>query len=147
MVWILVFMNKLQKKSISEVAGQTVYPPEAFEFVREGLSLTVQRVHRDADDLPEGQRHVTGHDLACGLRDLAISRWGVLAGTVLAHWNIHTTMDFGRIVFAMVQSGVMHKTPEDSVDDFRDGYDFSGAFAAPVRPDASPTVVFDLRSR
>jgi uncharacterized repeat protein (TIGR04138 family) len=145
-IWKSTRMNKVTKQSIGDVAQQTPYPPEAFEFVREGLALTVQRLHRDADELPEGQRHVSGQDLARGLRDLAISNYGVLAAVVLAHWNIHTTMDFGKIVFAMVESGIMHKTPEDNVEDFRDVYDFDEAFTAPQRPIVNGTTVFDLTS-
>ncbi|MGC9259222.1 MAG: Minf_1886 family protein [Phycisphaerae bacterium] len=142
-----VMHNKVKKKSISDVVQVTPYPPEAFEFVREGLALTVRRVHRDAENLSEGQRHVTGQELARALRDLAITNYGVLASVVLAHWNIHTTMDFGKIVFAMVENGMMHKTPEDNVEDFRDVYDFVEAFTAPQRPLVTGTPVFDLRPR
>ena len=145
---IVQVMNKLTKKSIVDVAQQTLYPPEAFEFVREGLALTVQRVHpvSTGEELPEGQRHVSGQDLARGLRDLAIRQYGILAGAVLAHWNIHTTMDFGKIVFAMVESGIMHKTPEDNIEDFRDVFDFDEAFTAPQRPLITGTLVFNLKS-
>jgi uncharacterized repeat protein (TIGR04138 family) len=141
-------MNKLTKKSILDVSQQTVYPPEAFEFVREGLALTVESVHSASagEELPEGQRHVSGQDLARGLRDLAIRNYGILAGAVLAHWNIHTTMDFGKIVFAMVESGMMHKTPEDNIEDFRDVFDFEEAFTAPRRPLITGTPVFNLKS-
>ncbi len=142
-------MNKLTKKSIVDVAQRTLYPPEAFEFVREGLAITVQRVHpvETSEELAEGQRHVSGRDLAGGLRDLAICKYGILAGAVLAHWNIRTTMDFGKIVFTMVESGIMHKTPEDNVEDFRDAFNFDEAFTAPRRPLTVGTPVFDLRLR
>lgn len=146
--WMAAIMqNKVKKKSITKVLEGTVYPPEAFEFVREGLALTVQRVHRDVEKLSEGQRHVTGSDLARGLRDLAVRNYGVLAPVVLAHWNIHSTMDFGKIVFAMVENGLMHKTPEDNIEDFRDVYDFAEAFTAPRRPQLPGKPVFDLKSR
>ena len=51
-----------------------------------------------------------------------------LARTVLARWNIRRTYDFGRIVFAMVDNGLMQKTEEDSIEDFRDVFDFKHAF-------------------
>ena len=149
LIGIVQVMNKLTKKSIVDVAQQTLYPPEAFEFVREGLAITVQRVHpaESGEEPSEGQRHVSGRDLARGLRDLAIRKYGILAGAVLAHWNIHATMDFGKIVFAMVESGMMHKTPEDNVEDFRDVFDFDEAFTAPRRPVIIATPVFDLKSK
>ncbi len=148
LIGIVQTMNKLTKKTIVDVARQSPYAPEAFDFVREGLAETVQRVHpaESGEELPEGQRHVSGQDLARGLRDLAIGKYGIMAGAVLAHWNIHTTMDFGKIVFAMVEGGMMHKTPEDSVEDFRDVFDFDEAFTAPRRPLIIGTPVFDLKS-
>jgi len=71
---------------------------------------------------------VTGQQLCLALRDLAKERWGLLAQTVLARWNIHSTLDFGNMVFLQIQSGHMGSTPEDSLEDFRDVYDFSEAF-------------------
>ena len=53
----------------------------------------------------------------------------MMASTVLESWNIHRTDDFGRIVFAMIEHGVMSKTPQDSPADFRGVFDFDEAFA------------------
>ena len=36
--------------------------------------------------------------------------------------------DFGRLVFALVEVGLMKKTEEDTLDDFKEVYDFSIAF-------------------
>ena len=105
------------------------YPLEAFHFVREGLSYTARRVHRDLEALPEPDRHVTGQQLCLGLRDFAIERYGLLAPTVLDHYNIHRTDDFGRIVFAMIEAGFMSKTSTDTMEDFRAVFDFDEAFA------------------
>ena len=59
-----------------------------------------------------------------GLRELALIQWGRLARTVLRRWSITSTVDFGRIVFAMVDAGLMQKTEDDSLEDFRNVYDF-----------------------
>lgn len=64
-----------------------------------------------------------------GLRDYAIRQYGLLARTVLTHWNVRRTEDFGRIVFAMVQAGELRKSDDDSPGDFREVYDFDEAFA------------------
>jgi uncharacterized repeat protein (TIGR04138 family) len=113
--------------SILESAGG--YPLEAFEFVRDGLQYTVTRIHEHPDSLPELSRHVSGQQLCLGLRDHALNRWGMMAPAVLEAWNIHRTDDFGRIVFAMIEHGVMSKTPQDSLADFRGVFDFDEAFA------------------
>lgn len=105
------------------------YPLEAFHFVRDGLSYTAQVVHKDLEALPESDRHVRGQELCLGLRDFAIERYGLMAPLVLDHWNIKRTDDFGRIVFAMVEQGLMSKTHEDSLEDFRGVFDFGEAFS------------------
>ncbi len=105
------------------------YPIEAFGFVREGLSYTADRVHEDPEALPELDRHVSGQQLCLGLRDYAIERYGLLAPVVLEHWRICRTDDFGRIVFAMIDAGLMSRTSEDSMEDFRAVFDFEEAFS------------------
>jgi uncharacterized repeat protein (TIGR04138 family) len=111
--------------TLDELAKQSgKYPVDAFNFVREGLKFTVQKIHQNCQE----EKHISGQDLCWGLRDYAIKRWGLLAPAVLQRWNITTTMDFGRIVFAMVNAGWMAKKDEDDVDDFSDVYDFRSAF-------------------
>ena len=112
------------------IARSTCYPPAAFEFVQRGLEHTVTMIHQKpspgkADDAP---RHVTGQDLCQGLRDYAISQYGLLARLVLRRWHITRSEDFGQIVFAMVEAGLMHKTEEDSIHDFDNVFDFAQAF-------------------
>lgn len=116
-------------KRLAEAAGP--YPVEAFHFVRDGLSYAAHRVHdEEMERLPEQDRHISGQQLCMGLRDFAIERYGMLAPAVLGHWHIRRTEDFGRIVFAMVDHGLLSKTSDDSLDDFRSVYDFREAFEA-----------------
>jgi uncharacterized repeat protein (TIGR04138 family) len=107
------------------------YPLDAFEFLHDGLETTARRIHGEGMTEP-GKRHVSGTQLCEGLRDLAIERWGPLARTVLRRWGIRQTLDFGNMVYLLVNNGFMQKTDQDSVEDFRDVYDFDEAFA--VRP-------------
>lgn len=112
----------------AKAGGQ--FPPEAFQFVRDGLSHTVGMVHgQDADEMAmDDSRHVDGQQLCLGLRDYAVERYGKLAKAVLGKWGIRETADFGRIVFAMIEVGLMRKTEEDSLEDFVDVFDFDEAF-------------------
>ena len=48
--------------------------------------------------------------------------------TVLEHWGIHETEDVGRVVFAMVEQGILVKEDEDDQQDFTDLFDFEEAF-------------------
>jgi uncharacterized repeat protein (TIGR04138 family) len=104
-----------------------VYPMAAYEFVHQGLAYTVDRMYGPPKN-PPVCRHVTGQQLCHGLRELATKQWGFLAQTVLRRWNITTTFDFGRIVFSLARQKVMSTTPQDSIEDFRDVFDFKNAF-------------------
>ncbi len=104
------------------------FPPAAFLFVREGLAHTVKLVHGD-EAAEDESRHVTGQQLCMGLRDFAIRQYGLLARTVLRRWSVQTTEDFGRIVYAMVEAGIMRKNDDDSLEHFRGVFDFDEAFA------------------
>ena len=102
------------------------YPLDAFDFLHEGLAFTTSRVHGED---PTGQpRHVTGQQLSIGIRDYARHRWGRLARTVLARWNIRATIDFGEMVFLLVKLGVLGMQETDRLEHFADVYDFTTAF-------------------
>jgi uncharacterized repeat protein (TIGR04138 family) len=97
------------------------YKPDAYEFVLGGLGFTQKKLKKTA--------HVSGVQLACGLRDYAINQYGALAARVLAHWGINQTQDFGNIVFNMIERKLLSKTEEDSPLDFEAVYDFKAAFS------------------
>jgi uncharacterized repeat protein (TIGR04138 family) len=115
-------------KFLRDKAGP--FPPQAYQFVREGLAHTVKNIHGDTPSMmsEEEGRHVSGGQLCMGLRDFALKQYGRLAKMVLASWNITETADFGRIVFAMIDAGLMRKTEEDTMDDFQGVFDFEEAF-------------------
>lgn len=116
------------QKTLHEVAQQVgIYPPQAYEFLQEGLAFTVKRIHGTARK-PDTTLHITGRQLCEGLRDFALLHWGKLSRVVLARWNIHRTEDFGRMVFALVEAGHLHKTEADSFEDFRRVFDFAKVF-------------------
>ena len=138
-------MNQTQKKSLEQVVEECGrYPLEAFEFVRHGLNYTVQRIHGDTRSKPEAACHVSGPQLCQGLRNYAVMRYGMMAPVVLGHWGIVRTTDFGRIVFAMVESKLMQKTDRDDVRDFDGVFDFADVFVPPERPGVRQAVVFTL---
>lgn len=120
---------------LKAIVGSTRYPMDAFLFLQRGLDFTVNRMHGEMEDPEqygpedaENSRHVTGQDLCRGLRDFAIKEYGLLARTVLRRWSITSCRDFGEIVFAMVDGGLMRKTDNDSIHDFSNVFDFSDAF-------------------
>ena len=97
------------------------YRPDAYEFVLGGLGFTQKKLKRTT--------HVSGAELACGLRDYAINQYGALANRVLAYWGVNQTQDFGNIVFNLIEKKLLSKTEEDSLLDFDAVYDFKTAFS------------------
>ena len=96
------------------------YKPEAYLFVLAALHFSVSQ-------LPE-HRHITGRELLAGIRVYALDQFGPLARQVFGHWGITSTLDFGRIVFSLVEEKLLGKTEEDSLADFKGVYDFAEAF-------------------
>ena len=120
-------MENPPAKSMEELIREDGrYPPDAYAFLHDGLNHAAETLH--GKGVEPGPRHVTGQQLCEALRDLAMQRYGLLARTVLARWNIRATVDFGNMVYLMIDHGFMRKTEEDSLEDFRDVYDFDEAF-------------------
>ncbi len=76
----------------------------------------------------QARRHVSGAELAWACRDFAREQFGLLAPSVLEHWGVTRTEDIGRIVFTLVEVGLLVTQPGDQESDFESVYDFAHAF-------------------
>jgi uncharacterized repeat protein (TIGR04138 family) len=83
-------------------------------------------------------RHVSGQELTDGMRQYALETYGPMAKLLLNEWGIHSTEDFGEIVFNLVENNLLAKTENDTREDFAGGYDFDEAFTAQYEPKARP---------
>jgi uncharacterized repeat protein (TIGR04138 family) len=108
-------------EKVRELVGRDPrYRPEAYDFVRNSLDFSGAHF---------GIRgHLSGQQLLEGIRVFALKKYGPMARTVLGHWGIHRTEDFGEIVFNMVEVGLLSKTESDCRADFANGYDFEEVF-------------------
>jgi len=98
------------------------YNERAYVFVLAALEFAQTR-------LP-ARRHLSGSELAWACRDLALEQFGMLASAVLTHWGIHTTEDFGQIVFRLIDVGLLAQQPDDRLEDFERVYEFAEVFKA-----------------
>ena len=96
------------------------YREEAYFFLLESLDFTIRQL--------EQPRHVTGGELLDGLRRFALSRFGPTTRMVFEHWGVNSTEDWGRIVFDLIEHGVLAKTETDRLADFVDVFDFKKVF-------------------
>lgn len=79
------------------------------------------------------RRHISGQELAWACRDFALDQFGLLAPTVLRYWGIGATDDIGRIVFHLIDVGLLARQPTDRIEDFERVYDFDEVFTADYR--------------
>jgi len=116
------------KKSIEEIAKlDGRYSLRAFEFVHEGLGQTAKKDYGDETE-NQGPHHITGKQLCLGLAEFASEKWGRMAKVVLNQLGIKSTLDFGEIVYLMVEHKWMYARPQDSIDEFKNVYDFEDVF-------------------
>jgi uncharacterized repeat protein (TIGR04138 family) len=109
---------------------------QAYLFVRDGLEHTVRELKKRDAVRAKISRHVSGRELAEGLRDYALDQFGPLARTVLNAWGLTETIHFGDIVYNFIEYSVFSKTDSDRREDFADVYAFDEAFDTPFRPRA-----------
>jgi uncharacterized repeat protein (TIGR04138 family) len=97
------------------------FDERAYLFVLAALEYCQQRL--------EERRHIAGRELALACRDLALEKFGVMAGLVLEHWGVRSSADLGDVVFTLVDLGLLMSQPTDSREEFADVFDFDQAFA------------------
>jgi len=107
------------------------FAPDAFEFLFESLEPAVQRAGKG--EAQGSDRHITGQELVVGLRQEAQRLFGPLAAHVWRTWGVHRTLDWGHIVFLLVEEGLLNRRDSDSIDDFREGFDFDEFFVENYR--------------
>lgn len=101
-------------------ARESRYDEQAYVFVLASIEYLQCR-------LPI-RRHVSGQELAHAVRDYAMEQFGLLAHSVLGHWGIRDTSDIGRIVYTLVDVGLLITQAGDRLEDFEGVFDFHRAF-------------------
>jgi uncharacterized repeat protein (TIGR04138 family) len=115
----------------SIVASDPRYQRDAYAFLRDALDFTTKQQKKVKG---VSVRHVTGPELLDGARRYALKEFGPLVMTVFDNWGIHSCEDIGNMVFNLIGAGVFGKTEEDSIEDFKNVYDFGEAFMKPFAP-------------
>jgi uncharacterized repeat protein (TIGR04138 family) len=116
----------------SIVASDPRYQRDAYVFLRDALDFTTKQQKKVKGATV---RHVTGPELLGGVRQYALKEFGPLVITVFDNWGIHSGEDIGNMVFNLIGAGIFGKTEEDSIEDFKNVYDFEEAFVKPFAPE------------
>jgi uncharacterized repeat protein (TIGR04138 family) len=119
----------------SIVARDSRYARDAYVFLRDSLDFTTKQQKKIKGATV---RHVAGPELLEGVRQYALREFGPMVMTVFSSWGIHCCEDIGHMVFNLIEAGVFGKTEEDSLEDFKNVYDFEAAFVMPFAPAKPP---------
>lgn len=115
------------------VKTENRYPLPAYDMILEVVRLLIRHL---AESGRQGQQlSLKGDFIAQGVRQLMLSRYGCMTMDVFNHWNIHSTSDFGRIVYNLISVGLLGADENDNISDFDDIYDFDEAFVQPFLPE------------
>jgi uncharacterized repeat protein (TIGR04138 family) len=115
----------------SIVANDPRYQRDGYIFLRDALDFTTKQQKKTKG---VSVRHVSGPELLDGVRQYAIKEFGPMVMTVFDNWGIRSCEDVGRMVFNLIGAGVFGKTEQDSIEDFKNVYNFEEAFVRPFAP-------------
>jgi uncharacterized repeat protein (TIGR04138 family) len=115
------------------------YHRDAYFFVFEALryaqeQLAMGQSQSLGDPASEEERHITGRQLCESIRRYAVEQYGLMAKSVLNEWGVHSTSDFGEIVFSLIDIGQMKKTRTDRREDFDNIFDFDDGLRDAFQP-------------
>ncbi|MEI8340527.1 MAG: Minf_1886 family protein [Verrucomicrobiota bacterium] len=113
------------------IAEDPRYDREAYIFLRDALDFTIKQLKKSKEDV---SRHVSPPQLLDGVRQYAIKEFGPMVPTVFSYWGVQNCGDIGEMVFNLIRIGIFGKTETDTIDQFRNYYDFEEAFVVPFRP-------------
>src|SRR4029077_10766120 len=107
------------------------YQRDGYIFLRDALDFTTKQQKKIKG---VSVRHVTGPELLDGVRRYALKEFGPMVMTVFDSWGIQSCEGAGHLVFNLIAAGVFGKPEEDSIEDFKNVYDFEEAFVKPFAP-------------
>ncbi len=96
------------------------FPLDAYLLVNDGLQYAYKVTGR--------KDHITACELLDAIRELMISRYGLLARAVLNSWGINSTDDIGQVILNLVNAGLMPQEETESLEKFHAVYDFNEVF-------------------
>ncbi len=112
--------NDFEDKVNEVVKKDPRYKLQSYAFVMAALDHILRKFKKP--------KHISGKELLNGIKELAKEEFGPTAKLVFEYWGVRNTEDFGNIVFNLVDARIMSKTEEDSIEDFKDVFDFTEEF-------------------
>lgn len=100
------------------------YQKRAYDLVLESFDYMLSHIGRAGR-----RKSFDVLDFLSGFRLFAFSNYGALAGDVLKSFGLRSSMDIGRVVYRLVEAGLLSSSEKESLDDFSNRFDFGEAFS------------------
>ena len=127
-------MDPVFEKRITIAAVLAGDPKESLLFVLQAMPPSKTII----------QHHIDGQTLCWRLHDYALHLYASEARQQLKDWRIETTSDFGKIVFALVEHGLLRRTEIGDIEDFNSVFDFEDHFDKPRHANPKPLHQWNL---
>ena len=105
--------SDFDRKAAELIARGYRFDARVYRFVAEAVTYTVSRC--------DTHRHVSAQELLTGVRQMAVERFGKMAGRVMEKWGLKLDDDVGEVVYLLIGVGLLGESDEDSPDDFKSG--------------------------
>ena len=108
------------------------YAEDSYYFINEAVHFASEYFSK-----PEfGQdRHLSGGELSEAIKEFTLSEFGSMSWAVLKNWGVYSTLDFGHIVFNLIDAEVLHASPSDRLADFDEVFDLKKELSMPFEPE------------
>lgn len=124
-----------QQKLFEILDRHPSYPLAAYHAIHKGLSFASKNKRGSS-------RHVTGQELSLGMAGYLLAEFGPFAALVAEGWGIRSTSDFGRLVYNLIEAGLMQKQETDRIEDFDNVYEVEQMLSG--EPDWLEAIRLDL---
>lgn len=106
------------QKHIDEIIKRDPrYKDGAYYFVSQAVPVIAKDI-MDKAGITDPHYHITGQELVNGMINLLHEKYGCLAKDVVEFWGINDTLDFGNIVFNLIDENLLSASANDSIEDF-----------------------------
>ena len=104
------------------------YTEEAYYFVNEAVAFASEFCQKP--QFGSG-RHLAAEELLDAMCEFSRNEFGTMAVVVLNNWGILTTLDWGHVIFNLIDAEILSASPEDRLGDFNEVFDLKKELSAP----------------
>ena len=98
------------------------YKPDAYRYALQVIADVFAL--KKASIITDEQISLPAREVLRGLKVYGWMYYGPLAEHVFEKWGLRHGKDFGEVIFDLVDAGFIGKSPNESVTDYAEGFDF-----------------------